>query len=107
METLYELWDTETSNLVGTYPTERAALAIVRSAVRAHGPDAFATIALGREDERGNMIPVATGAELVRLAHPDERPQDRAGLLRSNLRRAGARVSFRRSRRAPRQPTQP
>lgn len=65
----YELWDTESSNLIGTYPNELTALRIVRMAVHAHGPNAFATIALGREDSRtGDFAPVAQGEQLVRLA---------------------------------------
>lgn len=66
--TTYELWDTDSSNLVGTYTTEEAALAIVRDSVVKHGPNVFRTIALGREDEQGELVPVAQGEELVRLA---------------------------------------
>jgi hypothetical protein len=63
-----ELWDTEESNLIGTFGSEREALRVVREAVVAHGLQAIATIALGCEDAAGNLIPVAKGQELVDLA---------------------------------------
>jgi hypothetical protein len=68
MKTTDELWDTATSNLVGTYPTQEAALTVVRDAVAKHGPRVFADIALGREDQQGELIPVAQGDALVQLA---------------------------------------
>jgi hypothetical protein len=41
LRTTSELWDTASSNLVGAYPTERAALAIVivRNAMKEHEPE--------------------------------------------------------------------
>ncbi len=42
----YELWDTETGNLVGEYDSEDAALAVVRDAQRLHGPDALTALTL-------------------------------------------------------------
>lgn len=68
MKHRYELWDTASSNLVGSYPTRKAALAVVRNAVREHGPGVFDTIALGGEDDRGNVVPIAQGRALVELA---------------------------------------
>ncbi|HET8523180.1 MAG TPA: hypothetical protein VFL82_08100, partial [Thermomicrobiales bacterium] len=69
-----ELWDTASSNLVGTYPTEHAALTIVRNAVTQHGPEALRTIALGKEDESGELQRVTVGDELIRMAL-DAEPQ--------------------------------
>jgi len=65
---IFELWDTETANLVGTYKNEESALAVVRDAVRAYGPEAIAPLVLGCEDERGRSTPIAGGAALVELA---------------------------------------
>jgi hypothetical protein len=73
MKTTFELWDTEHSTLVGTYPTERAALAIVRNAVKKHGSAVMKAMALGREDDRGVIEPVATGDALVKMAMRGER----------------------------------
>jgi hypothetical protein len=43
----YELWDSETGNRVGTYPTERAALAAVAEDIGRYGRDSEAVLALG------------------------------------------------------------
>jgi hypothetical protein len=78
MKQAFELWDTETSNLVGLYPSQDAALAVVRHAVREYGTDAIRSIALGREDEDGELVPIAHGDDLIRLAQRpamDSRPQ--------------------------------
>jgi len=71
----WELWDTETGNLVGDYDSEDEALAVVRDALRRLGPAAIAPLALGAEhdDEGGvddDLPPVVQGQDLVaRLQH--------------------------------------
>lgn len=64
----YELFDIDTANQVGVYPTEAEALAVVRHVVETFGPDAVRTLALGREDETGDTTVIAAGAALVHLA---------------------------------------
>ena len=61
----FELWDIETANLVGDYPTEEAALDVVRTSIREHGPEAVAVLALAYEDDAGETRPIAAGAALV------------------------------------------
>ena len=61
----YEIWDTETNNLIGAYETLDTALAVVRRALEAHGVDYVATLALGFEDSRGHSRTVAEGHQLV------------------------------------------
>lgn len=78
----WELWDTESGNMVGDYPTEADALTIVRDAVRRHGTAVAATLALGAEyDEEGvaddDLPPVLHGDELISRAH-GERPGESA-----------------------------
>jgi hypothetical protein len=68
MKDTYELWNTESSNLIGTYPTAQAALCVVYDSLQRFGESSVATIALGREDENGKLLPVAMGRELVKLA---------------------------------------
>jgi hypothetical protein len=76
----WELWDTDSGNLVGDYATEADALLIVRNAVQRHGPAVAAMLALGAEydDERGaddEPLPVLRGRELIARANgepPDE-----------------------------------
>ena len=65
---LYELWDTETANLTGEYPTEAEALAAVYRTVREAGPEALAGYALMRDDGRHDPVLIATDAELADLA---------------------------------------
>ena len=65
---VYELWDGDTRNLLGTYPSEEAALAVIRSLLQKHGPGAVAGLFLGREDEAGRSTLIADGTALVKRA---------------------------------------
>lgn len=65
MSDLYELWDLETANLIGTYESEHAALEDVANAVLIHGRQAVETLLLGREDADGESHLIAEGAALV------------------------------------------
>jgi len=65
---IFALWDTETGNIVGTWEREADALALVRAAVRAYGPAYADTLALVREDARGEVTPIAAGAALAARA---------------------------------------
>ncbi len=65
---VYELWDGETRNLLGTYPREEAALAVIRGLLQKHGPGAVAGLFLGREDEMGRSTLIAEGNALVKRA---------------------------------------
>ena len=65
---IYELWDMETRNLVGTYESQEAALEMVRNAVGRHGVEHAESLALGSEDARGNVRQIAAGQALTRLA---------------------------------------
>ena len=64
----FELWDIETANLVGDYPTEEAALDVVRTSIREHGPEAVAALALAYEDDAGETRPIVAGAALMERA---------------------------------------
>lgn len=65
---IYELMDVESANLIGTYESETAALAVVRAALRAHGPASVAPLALAYEDDNGNGALIAEGADLAARA---------------------------------------
>ncbi|MGH2534441.1 MAG: hypothetical protein ACRDJW_19405 [Thermomicrobiales bacterium] len=60
----YELWDMETANLIGDFPTEEAAL----TAIRQGGLGAVATLALAFEDEMGETHSIAVGPALAQRA---------------------------------------
>jgi hypothetical protein len=69
----WELWDTETGNLIGDYDSEAEALAVVRDALRRHGASVAETLALGVEhdEECGDdaaLPPVVGGAALAARA---------------------------------------
>ena len=68
----WELWDTESGNLVGDYDSEADALAVVRDAVHRHGAVSVTTLALGAEHDEAvsdaDLPPVIRGIELVARA---------------------------------------
>ena len=64
----YELWDVEGRNCIGAYETEAAALLDVREALRLYGSRGAESLALGWEDERGELVAVAEGEALIARA---------------------------------------
>jgi hypothetical protein len=64
----YELWDSESGNLVGRYATEDEALVAVRETVALYGPDAAGSLLLGVEDPDRRSKAIARGPALVELA---------------------------------------
>ena len=61
----YELWDTETRNIVDTFESEREAREAARELI-ALNPQAYpGALALVFEDEKGETARVATGDDLV------------------------------------------
>ena len=64
----YELWETQTGNLVASFSHERDALTLVRDAMRQHGQDYAMTLALLREDEAGHITAVAQAGDLIERA---------------------------------------
>jgi hypothetical protein len=69
----FELWETTTGNLMGTYPTEEAALAAVRRAITA-GRAYVRSLALGYEDGLGGTRAIAEGDALVERARAAKAP---------------------------------
>jgi hypothetical protein len=65
---MFQVWDEESANLVGSYATEDAALAIIRAAIDLHGREVVDALLLLREDASGDLTQVAVGARLVELA---------------------------------------
>jgi hypothetical protein len=63
----YELWDSESANLIGSYSTEKDAVRFLHGALADYGPAAFAGLVLTEEDD-GSEEPriVAAGSDLVR-----------------------------------------
>ncbi|HEV2109659.1 MAG TPA: hypothetical protein VGR16_15480 [Thermomicrobiales bacterium] len=65
--TVYELWETDSANLGGSYPSQDDALAVVSDVVQSLGKAAAATLVHTREvDDRTDAV--ASGEHLVELA---------------------------------------
>jgi hypothetical protein len=61
----YELWDTESGNLIQAYESESDALALVRAALDAYGPSYATDLALLVDSGRGDLRTLAAGTELA------------------------------------------
>lgn len=61
MSTTYELWDTETGNVVGSFTRRKDALDIVATLLRSFGAEYARELTLGRRDGTGLLETVATG----------------------------------------------
>jgi hypothetical protein len=64
----YELWDVDSGNVIGAYPSEKRALAAVASAVGRYGLSYADSLALIREDSRGSSKLLLSGAALSERA---------------------------------------
>jgi len=62
---MFQLWEIESANLVGSYETEDAALVVVCKAIEKHGREAVESIMLLREGSRGRLTTIAEGAALA------------------------------------------
>lgn len=65
---VYTLWDTETHNMVAEHEQLEDALQLVLRGIERNGPHDADTLALEREDERGESATIARGQELAELA---------------------------------------
>lgn len=61
----YELWGTESANLIADFPTEDDALTAVHEALQAGGPSVIAQLAFAYEDDEGETHPLAEGSALA------------------------------------------
>ncbi len=64
----YELWDTESRNLIGEFDSEPDALAAVLEAVVFNGEQSAATFTLLGADDNGTVKGIAGGTKLIELA---------------------------------------
>lgn len=65
---VYDLWDSDSGNIIGTYSTRDEALSVVREALAKHGAAYVESLLFGQEDGRGRARAVARGKQLVQLA---------------------------------------
>lgn len=64
----YDLWDSESGNIIGTFPTREEALLVVREALSRHGVQYAESLLFGQEDARGHTKAIAQGKQLIDLA---------------------------------------
>jgi hypothetical protein len=64
----YELWDTETRNLIETFESETDALEAARQLMAVNGSVYPAALAIAFEDDQGETRLLGSGPELQRLA---------------------------------------
>lgn len=68
MATTYEIWETRSNNVVGTYVSEDAALAAVAAQVKRYGAAAVDSWTLLRETDDDEVVALASSAELAACA---------------------------------------
>jgi hypothetical protein len=61
----FELWDTDTNNLLDDWDTEAQAIEALRGLIELNGPEAMHDLALVSVDDAGVSSTVAYGAALV------------------------------------------
>jgi hypothetical protein len=72
----YELWDTESRNLLEDFATEAEALEAIRELIARNGPACVSAIALTRVDGPGRMTTLAMGEALVaRVRNAESEPK--------------------------------
>ena len=65
----YELWETQSGNLMGAFGSEAEALAAVARTAAKYGEAAVETVALFRADDESDEVDcIAAGAELLARA---------------------------------------
>jgi hypothetical protein len=64
----YELWDTESGNLLDDFDTELEALHTVRDLLALNKLDRAESLTLFRVDAQGHSTALAAGAELAKMA---------------------------------------
>jgi len=65
---IYELFDRQSANQIGTYETIAEALGVVRTALHRGAASDLETVSLGVEDEDGNTWVIAAGEQLIETA---------------------------------------
>lgn len=81
--TAYELWETQTGNLMASYARPADALDVVARTARVHGADRIMSFALLQVDTGGDVRTIAAGPELLALAEADAASRAATGESRS------------------------
>jgi hypothetical protein len=67
MTRTYELWDTDSRNMVAEFASREAAIVALQGAVREHGRQVVELLVLSTEDGDGGGEVIARGAGLIAL----------------------------------------
>lgn len=69
MDMWFELWNTDSGNIVGDFGDQEAALQFVRTSIGSFGPESIASVVLIRESSKiAEPEVIASGDDLVELA---------------------------------------
>jgi hypothetical protein len=71
---VFELWDTESGNVIGEFDSEAEALAAVLEAVDYNGDESATLFTLIGISKSGAIKAIAGGAKLVALARSQQHP---------------------------------
>ncbi len=64
---VYEVWDSESANIVGAFDTQKEALDALGRSLSDYGSSYISVLVLGVEDDAGDSVMIATGPDLVNL----------------------------------------
>lgn len=73
----FEIWDTASGNIVGTWDTEEETLAVLRRSLEEHGSAYIEALYLGQGNARGGGKAIAEGKALVELVRSSKPPAAR------------------------------
>lgn len=84
MTMMYELWDTQSSNLLDRFASEDEAMAAVREYLEVNGPDMIRDLVLGAVPETGladatDLPPVVEGESLLARVLPTSSATEATG----------------------------
>ncbi|MGD9891443.1 MAG: hypothetical protein AB7R89_31405 [Dehalococcoidia bacterium] len=65
---IFEVWNIETANLLGTYPDRDSALNAMQEAVEAYGESFIATCELAQTDQDGRTVSLGRGQAIINQA---------------------------------------
>ncbi|MGH2531882.1 MAG: hypothetical protein ACRDJW_06200 [Thermomicrobiales bacterium] len=65
MNVTYELWDVETGNIVGAFPTAADALDVVQTLLDAYGPDYSSELSLSERQDWKTARVIGSGQQLI------------------------------------------
>ncbi len=67
MEKTYELWDVETANIIGSFPTQKSAMSAVKTLLDSYGLDYAGDLSLSCRTRSQRSFVIAAGEQLLAM----------------------------------------